>query len=209
MDVSGEFKVAASPQKIFRALNNTEVLKRAIPNCQAVRRIAPGQFEADIIPINGNETALFLFNLHVSEIVKDREIALTWSTEAVNSLLPNGGATFKLTPHKDYTQVVHQTGMTVNKNHGEGEADKGQANIAFITALIEQFANMLRHHAGATMSNKKDKSEFDHALHSMEDAAIELEQEAETAAAKGFLGGAQMWGWLALGAVIVLLIILA
>lgn len=57
------------------------------------------------------------------------------------------------------------------------------------------------------MADKGNDTEFEKALHKAEDAVMELEHEAEEAAAKGFLGGAQMWGILALGVLIVILLI--
>ena len=208
MDVSGEFKVAASPKRIVEALNDPEILKQAIPNCQAMRQIAPGQYEADIIPVIDTEADLFLYHFQVSELKKNREVALTWSTEAPTALLPSGGAVFKLMPHKGHTQVSHQTQMKVNPNESDDPAKDGQG-IAFITALTDRFADMLRHHAGGTMSKHTKGKDFDRALHDLEDAAIELEHEAEVAAAKGFFGGAQMWGWLALAVIVIILLVLA
>ena len=54
---------------------------------------------------------------------------------------------------------------------------------------------------------KDQDTQLEKALHKAEDAVLELEHEAEEAAATGFLGGAQMWGLIALGLLIVVLLI--
>ena len=55
----------------------------------------------------------------------------------------------------------------------------------------------------------KDNHVLEDALHEAENAAIELEQEAEEAAAKGLLGGAEMWGLIALAALALGLLVFA
>jgi len=52
----------------------------------------------------------------------------------------------------------------------------------------------------------KDDHVLEDALHEAGNAAVELEQEAEEAAAKGLLGGAQMWGWIALALLVLMLL---
>ncbi len=55
----------------------------------------------------------------------------------------------------------------------------------------------------------KDDHLLEDALHEAKNAAVELEHEAEEAAAKGLFGGAQMWGWIALALVAIILLIFA
>lgn len=57
------------------------------------------------------------------------------------------------------------------------------------------------------MTDKEKEAELEKAMHKAEDAVLELEQEAEGAAAKGFLGGAQGWGLIALGILVLALLI--
>jgi carbon monoxide dehydrogenase subunit G len=207
MDVSGEFKITASPKRIIQVFQDPEILRQAIPNCQTMRQIGPGLFEAQVTPVLDQGTAFFLYHFRIEEVVKDREISLSWTSEEPSALLPNGSALFTLTPHKSHTQVSHQVQMTVNPNGGKDQASNGKG-IAFITALTDRFAEKLRHHAGANMTEKKDHKNFDDALHSLEDAAVELEHEAEVAAGKGVFGGAQMRGWIALALIVLVLIFL-
>ncbi|HAT86070.1 SRPBCC domain-containing protein [Cohaesibacter gelatinilyticus] len=207
MDVSGEFKISASPKRIIQAFQDPEVLQQAIPNCQTMRQIGPGRFEAQITPVLDQETSFFLYHFRIAETIKDREISLTWSSEEPSALLPDGSAVFALTPHKSHTQISHQIQMTVNPNGGNNQSENGRG-IAFITALTDRFADKLRHHAGVNMTDKKAHENFGETLHSLEDAAMELENEAEIAAGKGVLGGAQMWGWIALALVVLILIFL-
>lgn len=60
--------------------------------------------------------------------------------------------------------------------------------------------------AEKNIEEKKDV--VNEALLQAEDVATDLEHEAEEAAARGFLGGPQMWGWLALAVVIIGLLLL-
>ncbi|MCV6545973.1 MAG: hypothetical protein OIF56_01590 [Cohaesibacter sp.] len=207
MDASGEFKIAASPAAVRQIFHDPELFCKVVPNCQRMRQIGIGLFEAEIAPAIDQQSELLIYQFQVQLLEKDKAIELSWSTKEPLALLPAGCALLTLTAQKGYTRISHQVQMTVNVNAGGGQGAKGQG-IAFVSALMDRFADMLREQTGEAMHNKQHKKDFDYALTHLEEAAIELEEQAEVAAGKGVLGGVQMWGLLALALVILLLLML-
>ena len=48
MEMSGEYRIAATREKVWAALNDPEVLKQAIPGCQELERTADNEFTAKV-----------------------------------------------------------------------------------------------------------------------------------------------------------------
>ncbi|WP_420959292.1 SRPBCC family protein [Brucella sp. IR073] len=49
MDLTGEERIAAPREAVWRALNDVETLKAAIPGCEALEWRGPGQLEAALV----------------------------------------------------------------------------------------------------------------------------------------------------------------
>ena len=48
MDISGEQRVPASREKVWKALNNPNMLKKCIPNCQSIEKVSPTEMVATL-----------------------------------------------------------------------------------------------------------------------------------------------------------------
>jgi carbon monoxide dehydrogenase subunit G len=48
MDMSGEQRIAASRQQVWKALNNPNVLRKCIPNCESMEKKSPTEMVATI-----------------------------------------------------------------------------------------------------------------------------------------------------------------
>ncbi|MCT4657229.1 MAG: SRPBCC domain-containing protein [Cohaesibacter sp.] len=231
MNISGELKVSASPQDIWQALNNPEILKECLPNCRSLVKIANGQFRAIIERSEPDAIHSFRFGIKLEEVRRHQEFIMAWKideldadeatgsaegiqtkaeTTGAESYVPEGNAHFTMTPEPDGTVIAHQMTLVLNPKLAESQTEAGHG-LLFMRNLIEHFSDTLRNQIGDLMSNSDPNvnDKFEEALHKAEDAVMELEQEAETAAAKGFWGGAQMWGWIALAAIVLLLMVLA
>ena len=46
MDMNGEYRIAASREQVWEALNNPDVLRRAIPGCEEMNKLSDTELEA-------------------------------------------------------------------------------------------------------------------------------------------------------------------
>ena len=68
MDMTGERRIPAPRQKVWDALNDTEVLKTCIPGCQSLERLSDTQMKAVAAVKIGPISANFTGNITLSEI---------------------------------------------------------------------------------------------------------------------------------------------
>ncbi len=69
MDITGEYRIAASREQVWQALNDPEVLKRCIPGCEELEKISDTEIKAKVAakigPVKANfDTKLELANLN-------------------------------------------------------------------------------------------------------------------------------------------------
>jgi uncharacterized protein len=59
MDLTGEVRLAAPRETVWRALNDPEILKQAIPGCESVEKISDTEFSAKVALKIGPMSAKF------------------------------------------------------------------------------------------------------------------------------------------------------
>jgi uncharacterized protein len=59
MDMSGEYRIPASRQTVWEALNDPEMLKRAIPGCESIERVSDTELAATVTAKVGPVKARF------------------------------------------------------------------------------------------------------------------------------------------------------
>lgn len=72
MDISGEHRIAAAREAVWKALNDPEVLERCIPGCESLQRVADNEYRAAVMaavgPVKSRfDTQLTLENLNPPE----------------------------------------------------------------------------------------------------------------------------------------------
>jgi len=68
MKLSDEIRIEAPRQRVYEALNDPEVLKRAIPGCQALERVSPTELTATVAARIGPVKATFKGRVTLSEL---------------------------------------------------------------------------------------------------------------------------------------------
>ncbi len=68
MQLANRQTIATSQQNTWNALNDTEVLKKCIPGCDALTEVAPNQYEIQITAAVGPVKAKFKGKLRLSDI---------------------------------------------------------------------------------------------------------------------------------------------
>lgn len=103
MDVTGEFRIAAPRERVWRGLNDTEVLKQCIPGCREIERLSETELEATAVLKVGPVKATFKGKVTLSDLDPPNSYRITGEGkggvagfargEALVSLADDGGAT--------------------------------------------------------------------------------------------------------------------
>lgn len=68
MEMSGEYRIAATREKVWAALNDPAVLKQAIPGCQELERTADNEFTAKVRAKVGPVSATFTGKVNLADM---------------------------------------------------------------------------------------------------------------------------------------------
>ncbi|HEV7310203.1 carbon monoxide dehydrogenase subunit G [Ensifer sp.] len=68
MDMTGEERIAASRDAVWRGLNDPDILKRCIPGCQSLERTSPNELAAAVKIKIGPVSASFAGNVVLSNL---------------------------------------------------------------------------------------------------------------------------------------------
>ena len=103
MDVTGEFRIAAPRERVWRGLNDTAVLKQCIPGCREIERLSETELEATAVLKVGPVKATFKGKVTLSDLDPPNSYRITGEGkggvagfargEALVSLADDGGAT--------------------------------------------------------------------------------------------------------------------
>ncbi len=77
MDISGEYRIPASPMRVWAALNDPAVLQGCIAGCKSLERTSENEFKAVVHAKVGPVSALFRGNVVLSDLDPPRAYTLT------------------------------------------------------------------------------------------------------------------------------------
>jgi carbon monoxide dehydrogenase subunit G len=97
MEFIGEYTFAASAEEVWIALNDPEVLKRAIPGCDLVERITPTEYTAHVTIKLGPITAGFDGTIMLSELEPPTSYRISAAAHGSIAGSAAGSARVKLT----------------------------------------------------------------------------------------------------------------
>ena len=49
MQMTGEYRISATPDDVWRGLNDPAILQRCIPGCESVERVSDTEFTAKVV----------------------------------------------------------------------------------------------------------------------------------------------------------------
>lgn len=213
MEMSGEYRIAAPRQQVWAALNDAEILKASIPGCQELEKRSDTEMAAKVVAKVGPVKATFTGEVTLSNI--DPPAGYTISGEGKGGVagFAKGGADVALSEDGDGTIMRYDVKAQVG-----GKLAQLGARLIDATAkqMADQFFRNFAEKVGGAPVEEAAKTEetlvertghaIEGAAHEVADIAHEAEERVEGAAARGWLGGPQMWGLLALAAVIVAII---
>lgn len=96
MDMTGEYRIAASRDKVWAALNDPDILKAALPGCEAFERQADDSFAATVVAKVGPVKAKFNGNVTLSDIKPPEGYTISGEGKGGAAGFAKGGAEVKL-----------------------------------------------------------------------------------------------------------------
>jgi carbon monoxide dehydrogenase subunit G len=113
MKLSGENRINAPPQDVWRALNDPDVLKKAIPGCESLEKVSDTQFKATVVTKIGPVQAKFNGEVELTDL--DPPNGYTISGKGSGGVAGNarGGAKVRLEPDGDGTKLSYDVDAQV------------------------------------------------------------------------------------------------
>ncbi len=107
MDMSGERRIPAPRQKVWEALNDTEVLRACIPGCESLEKTGDNDLKAKAALRIGPITAKFTGTVTLSDIDPPNGYTITGEGQGGVAGFAKGGAKVKLTDEGAATLLTY------------------------------------------------------------------------------------------------------
>ena len=183
MQLSDEIRIDAPREQVFAALNDPEILKKAIPGCEEIEQVSETELVATVVTRIGPIKAKFKGQVTLSDLNPPESYTISGEGTGGSAGFAKGGA--KVTLEADGTATIL---------HYEVQADVGGKLAQLGGRLIEGTAKKL---AGEFFNSFRDAV-----------AGPAEEDVAEVAAVKAEPGGVNPMVWIAGGAVALIVLYL-
>jgi uncharacterized protein len=107
MDMTGEYIIPAPRQKVWDALNDTEILKQAIPGCETITKHSDTEMSATVRAKVGPVSARFGGKVTISDRDPPNGYKIMGEGTGGPAGFAKGGATVKLTDDGDGTKLSY------------------------------------------------------------------------------------------------------
>ncbi len=97
MEMSGEYRIAATREQVWAALNDPEVLKQAIPGCQELERTADNEFTAKVRAKVGPVSATFAGKVSLADMNPPESYTIAGEGQGGAAGFAKGSAAIRLT----------------------------------------------------------------------------------------------------------------
>ena len=182
MEIKNEFRIPAPRDKVWRALNDPEVLAQCIPGCQEIDKISETEFTAKVMFRVGPVRAPFKGRVTLSDVDPPNSYKISGQGQSGVAGFARGEATVRLSGEGDATTLDYEAHAVV----GGKLAQIGQRLLdATAQKLAKEFFDAFSQLVAAPA----------------EDAPAAL--PAAPAPAKPAPGGARPWLWAAAAGVVI------
>ena len=113
MEMSGERRIEASRAAVWRALNDPEVLREAIPGCQELERTGENAYTAKVQAKVGPVKANFSGNVTLRDIVEPESYRIEGEGSGGAAGFAKGGASVALAEEDGATVLSYQVDAQV------------------------------------------------------------------------------------------------
>jgi len=108
MKLSDEIRIEAPRERVYAALNDPEVLKRAIPGCQALERVSPTELTATVAVKIGPVKATFKGRVTLSDLDPPQSYVISGEGKGGAAGFAKGRAKVRLTEDGQATRLAYE-----------------------------------------------------------------------------------------------------
>lgn len=113
MKLAGENHINASPQEVWRALNDPEILKQAIPGCDSLEKLSDTQFKATVTTKIGPVQAKFNGEVELQDLNPPHGYTISGKGSGGVAGNARGAAKVKLEPDGTGTKLSYDVDAQV------------------------------------------------------------------------------------------------
>lgn len=113
MEITGEYRIPASKQTVWDALNDPEVLKECLPGCEEIEKTSNTEMKAKITTKVGPVKAKFTGAVTLSDLDPPNGYTLTGEGQGGAAGFASGVAKVKLTEDGDHTVLTYEVDAKV------------------------------------------------------------------------------------------------
>lgn len=108
MDLTGEYRIPATTERVWAALNDPETLKACIPGCTELTRESNAQFVATVVAKVGPISATFKGSVTLSDLDPPRAYTITGQGQGGAAGFAKGSARITLAPEGAETVLRYE-----------------------------------------------------------------------------------------------------
>ncbi len=113
MEMTGEYRIPASREEVWAALNDTEVLRQCVPGCERVNQKSDTEFEAAVTAKVGPVKAKFIGVVTLSDLDPPRGYTISGEGSGGAAGFAKGGAKVALSDEGGATLLTYAVDATV------------------------------------------------------------------------------------------------
>jgi uncharacterized protein len=113
MKISGENEIAAPPEVVWRALNDPDVLRRAIPGCESLEKVSDTSFKATVTTRIGPVQAKFNGQVQLTDLDPPNGYTISGQGSGGVAGSAKGGARVRLVPEGKGTRLSYEADAQV------------------------------------------------------------------------------------------------
>ncbi|HKF61330.1 MAG TPA: carbon monoxide dehydrogenase subunit G [Dongiaceae bacterium] len=113
MDMTGEFRIPASREAVWKALNDPEILKRSIAGCEELEKTSDTEFTAKVTAKVGPVKARFAGKVTLSDLDPPNGYTITGEGQGGAAGFAKGGAKVHLEPDGDGTLLKYTVNAAI------------------------------------------------------------------------------------------------
>jgi carbon monoxide dehydrogenase subunit G len=199
MDMTGEYRIPASREKVWAALNDPDTLKASLPGCESLEKISDQEFAAAVVAKVGPVKAKFNGNVTLSNLNPPESYTISGEGKGGAAGFAKGGADVRLVEEGAATILTYTA-----------KADVGGKLAQLGSRLIDATAKKMADDFFENFRKQLTKPEAEAAPEAPPEAAPPPEAvPARVAQPEGFAGLAQnKFVWAAAAIVILMILVL-
>jgi carbon monoxide dehydrogenase subunit G len=113
LEMNGEYRIEASREKVWAALNDTQILKESIPGCEQINRLSETEMTATVVAKVGPVKAKFTGQVTLSDLNPPNSYRISGEGKGGAAGFAKGGANISLQSDGNATVLSYSVDATV------------------------------------------------------------------------------------------------